>query len=58
MNDTERLDLIIKNKLDIDAPEPPDSTTWVIYGPKAALGGGLACDKDLRKAIDLAAEKL
>lgn len=52
--DSVRLSFIIKNLADIEAPEPGESNTWVIYTKKKSLGAGAGCHKNLRKAIDLA----
>lgn len=52
--DTDRLNWLIQNLADIEAPELGESLTWVIYTPKTQLGAGAGCSKDLRKAIDKA----
>lgn len=51
-NDTDRLNWIIQNNADIEAPEDGKSSTWVIYTPERSLGRGAGCNRDLRKAID------
>ncbi len=52
-NDTKRLEFLIKNKCDIEAPND-GSYTWVIYNIDKPLGHGLGCAYDLRTAIDIA----
>lgn len=52
--DTDRLNWLIENLADVEAPELGESSTWVIYTPKAELGAGAGCSKDLRTAIDRA----
>ena len=52
--DTERINWIIENNADVDAPEAGESSTWVIYTPENSLGAGAGCNRDLRKAIDAA----
>lgn len=39
---------------EIEAPEPGESDTWVVYGPGAELGGGLGCCRTLRGALRMA----
>ena len=53
--DTDRLNWIEANNIDIDAPA--GNSTWVIYSPKDFLGEGIGCARKLRDAIDLAMEK-
>ena len=55
--DEERINWLIKNNADIEAPENGESSTWVIYTPDECFGGGVGCSRDLRKAIDLAMDK-
>jgi len=52
--DALRIDWLIQNCADIDAPEPGESSTWVIYTPGNDLGGGNGCHRSLRRAIDIA----
>jgi len=54
--DTQRLQWLIDNQADLDAPDGED-TAWVVYTPKNSLGAGDGCHTDLRKAIDIAIKK-
>jgi hypothetical protein len=57
ITDTDRINWLIKNNADIEAPEPPDNYTWIIYTPQKALGSGVSCARDLRTAIDQAIDE-
>ena len=57
ITDTDRLDWIINNQIDIEAPEYGESRTWCVYNAANSLGEGLACHSNLRKAIDIAIKK-
>lgn len=57
ITDTDRINWLIKNKADVDAPQKGESSTWVIYIPEEDLGGGVGCDRDLRTAIDKAIQR-
>ena len=52
--DTNRLNWVIENAADVEAPEDGESYTWVIYTKGNALGAGAGCHRDLRTAIDRA----
>jgi hypothetical protein len=52
--DTKRLNFLIANRCDIDAPTKGESYTWVVYDAENSLGHGLGCAYDLRTAIDIA----
>ncbi len=52
--DTDRLNWLIQNLADVEAPEFGESSTWAIYTQKAQFGAGAGCSKDLRTAIDKA----
>lgn len=56
ITDTDRLNWIINNLADIEAPYG-GALAWVIYTPKEELGNGEGCSRDLRKAIDMAIHK-
>ncbi len=43
---------------DIEAPEPGESSTWVVYGQGInVLGAGMGCARTLRGALRLAMKK-
>jgi hypothetical protein len=56
MDDTTRLDWIIKNNAEIESPDG-ENHTWVVYTEANPLGAGEGCHRDLRTAIDLAIKK-
>ena len=58
MNDTERIDWIIKNGIAVDAPAQDDGVNWVVYRAAYPFGGGVARGPDLRATIDLAATRI
>lgn len=57
ITDTQRIDWLIDNKTDIEAPFGDDATTWIIYTENDCFGKGAGCHTDLRAAIDMAMTK-
>ena len=55
ITDTDRINWIITNKADIDAPI--ENETWIVYTQEEQFDGGVGSSRDLRKAIDLAMQK-
>jgi len=55
--DTNRLNWLIENRADVEAPEDGESYTWVIYTKGNSLGAGAGCHRNLRAAIDIAMKK-
>jgi len=51
MNDTERIDWIIKNGIAVDAPAQDDGVNWVVYRAAYPFGGDVARGPDLRATI-------
>jgi hypothetical protein len=57
IQDTTRLNWLIANTADVEAPEDGESYTWVIYTKGNSLGAGAGCHRNLRTAIDIAMRK-
>lgn len=55
--DTNRINWLIENMADVEAPEDGESYTWVIYTKGNSLGAGAGCHRNLRTAIDIAMRK-
>ncbi len=55
--DTDLLNAIERHGWEVDAPEPGETATWVIYDANNGLGAGLGCAHSLGDALTIAWRK-